>query len=338
MIRSSRIAYPTTFERQLDKLTQEIVSETAKHWPRFAFHFSNITNIASILRSGELLSRTNLDSKGTGRHDAADQNIIAQTDPEIKNYVRLYFRPRTPTAYLTEGFRPSRPPDSGQPHCPVPIYLLFDMKDIITLRQSSFSDGNLARNSRRIMSSAADFARLPFYDIYSEGGLGTVRPNEIMNHRHAEVIVPDSLSLKHLKAIMCRSQPEYDTLRHLVGGLWREWGEKTRVVKEPKTTLFDMQWLHVTSARLSYQFASLQLHPPKYSNDCGPFMFNIDVKDNITGRTLSRSRRVNDVSRDLNNYVLSVDLSELPSSNYTLELKIDGNLAYLGNYEPEIPF
>lgn len=337
MISSSRKADPAIFERQLDKLTQEIVSETAKHWPRFAFHFSNITNIPSILQSGKLLSRAALDSKGIGRHDAADQEVIAQTDSIIKNNVRLYFRPRTPTSYLTEGFRPSRPPDSGQPHCPVPIYLLFDMKDIITLRQSSFSDGNLARKSRRIMSTAADFATLPFHDIYSEGGLGTVRPDEIKNHRHAEVIVPDSLSLKHLKAIMCRSQPEYDTLRHLLGDLWREWGEKTRVVKEPKTTIFDMQWLHVSTATLSDGFARLQFHPPN-KKFCGPFRFRIDVEDQFNSYPKTIEMNITDVRLDMENMMLRLDLSEFHGRNYTLRLEIDGNLAYLGKYEPEIPF
>ena len=325
------------FEWLLDKQTRQIVSETATHWPRYAFHFSNITNIPSIMRSGELLSRAALDAKGIVRHDAADQKVIAQTGPDVKNFVRLYFRPRTPTAYLTEGFRPNRPPVSGKPHCPVPIYLLFDMKDFITLRQSSFSDGNLARKSRRIMSTAADFARLPFHDIYSEGRPDDVRRREIVNYRHAEVIVPDSLSLEHLRAIMCRSQPEYDTLRHLVGELWTLWGEKTRIVREPKTTLFDMLWLHVSAATLSNGFAKLQFHPP-HENYCGPFNFRIHVVDNFTGLSNVFEKDVTDVRLDLNNMMLRLDLAKFRGRNYTLRLEIDGNLAYLGKYEPEVPF
>ncbi len=307
------------------------------YWLDYLFHFTDVNNVRSILQHGSLFSRAEAERRKLNWVDAANRSVISSTELSVVDFVRLYFRPKTPTAFHNEGIRPQNGLFPLESHCPIPVYLVFDQINLLTLQGTQFSDGNLARAEHNLYNSADEFSKLPFEHIYHDAPLYGSSADQIKNRRHSEVVIPKYLNMLHLHEIVCRSSAEFETLRNLLSDDWNNWKQKIRPARYPER-LFNLKWLHVATARLSYGFASLHLHPPKCSNDCGPFMFNINVKDNIIDRTLSRSRRVNDVSRDLNNYVLSVDLSELQSSDYTLELRIDGNLAYLGKYEPEIPF
>src|SRR5665213_3437916 len=75
---------------------------TRNWWPTFLFHFTDIQNAVGILTDGKLLAR----SKGAITTDIASKQVIDHTDSEWKDYVRFYLRPRTPTQYKNEGFRP----------------------------------------------------------------------------------------------------------------------------------------------------------------------------------------------------------------------------------------
>lgn len=127
----------------LDKLKQAPwLGEQRKRWPDFLFHFTDIRNAVSILNSGFLFSRDEARRRGIVFISSASSQVISRTAPAIKDSVRFYFRPETPTTYHMEGFKPlnQRYEDA---HCPVPIYFLFDMREIITLRDTRFSNGNL---------------------------------------------------------------------------------------------------------------------------------------------------------------------------------------------------
>jgi hypothetical protein len=112
-------------------------------WPDYLFHFTDIRNAVSILREGALLSRQEATERGVMVTDNASQEIISQTDDKWQDHVRLYFRPRTPTQYRNEGFRPSDQRELGA-HCPVPVYFLFDSFQVLSREDSLFSGGNLA--------------------------------------------------------------------------------------------------------------------------------------------------------------------------------------------------
>ncbi len=72
-----------------------------------------------------LLSRRQLEKSGKLLTDIAGPEIIESTPDEWKRFVRLYFRPRTPTQYRNEGIRPKGSLKLGA-HCPVPVIFLFD--------------------------------------------------------------------------------------------------------------------------------------------------------------------------------------------------------------------
>lgn len=116
-------------------------------WPRFLFHFTDVQNAANILQDGCLLSRSTAVSLGHMVTDNASPDIIGQTDPAWAGYVRLYFRPRTPTQYRNEGFRPEGQRELGA-HCPVPVFFLFDAESVLCRADSLFTPGSGAAHAQ----------------------------------------------------------------------------------------------------------------------------------------------------------------------------------------------
>lgn len=132
--------------RFLDRLKKEAWLGTNSWWPGYLFHFTDIQNAVSILKEGALINRNEAQARGLMITDNASPEIIANTADELKNYVRLYFRPRTPTQASNEGFRPPQQRDYNA-HCPVPVYFIFDSKDVLARPDVCFTAGSLATNS-----------------------------------------------------------------------------------------------------------------------------------------------------------------------------------------------
>src|SRR3954454_4261376 len=75
-------------------------------WPLHLFRVDDVQAAASILNCGALYPRTRAAQMGLLTHDSASPSVIDHTPDWCKECVRLYFRPRTPTEYRSEGFRP----------------------------------------------------------------------------------------------------------------------------------------------------------------------------------------------------------------------------------------
>lgn len=193
-----------------DNLKQQPWLGDRKAWVDYLFHFTHLENAVNIIESGFLCSRVELKRQNIAFSDSASSQVIQQTYPEFADQVRFYFRPLTPTTYHMEGFRPvgKRFHDA---HCPMPVYLLFDIREIISHNETGFSNGNLASEYSSLFTSADDFARLPFADIYHEGPPHYEEKRYITRTKQAEVIYPKKISLDHLKYIYCRSQAEKET-------------------------------------------------------------------------------------------------------------------------------
>jgi len=166
-------------------------------WPRFIFHFTNINNAVSILESGKMLSRTRSETTGEMITDNASPIVMGQTEIRWKDYVRLYFRPRTPTQYNNEGFRPIAQRELNS-HCPVPVYFMFNSKKLLSRENASFSKGSLATSNTTIFSDAKSFKEIPFHLVYHDDRIEPYERSSIVFHRHAEVVVPNELDLDDL--------------------------------------------------------------------------------------------------------------------------------------------
>ncbi|ASG78792.1 hypothetical protein CEW82_02555 [Lactiplantibacillus pentosus] len=188
-----------------------------KYWPHFAYHFTDIDNAIDILNRGMLVSRERAEKYDAMKNDNASDSVINHTSIDVKRMVRLYFRPRTPTQYYNEGFQTALKRDNSkfQANCPVPTFFLFDLSGVLELPKTQFSDKSLATHDALLMKTPEEFNQLPFDEIYHDSGmvgLDSKQKNEITQHKHAEIVVPDSLDLRLLKLIYVRSMAEKTTL------------------------------------------------------------------------------------------------------------------------------
>lgn len=224
------------FRRYIADLREESWLGARYWWPYFLFHFADVQAVADTLKSGVLRSPA------------------LQAGPRRKfkrekwdNTVRLYFRPRTPDLFSSEGLRPVERQWAGL-YCPMPVYLLFDLEAVICLPEARFSEADLGENTKTFKASAA-FRDLPFDLIYHDSWFSADQREEVMRHRRAQVLVPQQLKLDSLQYIWCRSQAEYETLRALVpAGVWHNWRDKITVRAD--YALFNRKWLYVDEVTL----------------------------------------------------------------------------------------
>ena len=243
----------------------EWLGTARRWWPDYVFHCTDIENAVSILKNGALFSRVGAQKLGLMRSDNASQEILGGTDVEWKDYVRLYFRPRTPTQANNEGFRPQAHQWHGA-HCPMPICFLFDSRSVLSRIDSQFADGNLASRHAKVYSSSSDLAQLPFQRIYHDKAEWNNR--QIVFNQNAEVIIPKQMGLEALRYIVCRSQAEYETLLNLLPeNVAKRWKNRTGVGN--RMNLFFKRWTHVESADLNS--SNVHFHFRRTSPNSGPF-------------------------------------------------------------------
>lgn len=309
---------------RLDDLFKRYKYDARSWWPKFVFHYSALQNVVSILKTGFVYSRNAAASQNLLQVDGASQSVLSHTSDTYKGYVRLYFRPKTPTQYSNEGIRPKGSLTHGA-HCPVPVMLLFDARDILTRSTTQFSQGSLAGNSPgRIGSKGAFFERLPFSDIYHNASLPYYRKNEIKSRRHAEVIVPGQLNLEALKFIWCRSEAEKETLISSLGeGERIRW--RNKIFHGNKYDLYFSRWSYVDRVKLKEDGVEFDFNPN--SQTSGLFDLSGHLRDNDNHIEL----RAREESFDTSRKVL-LNFSK-PIRNYIIKLYMDGTLAYHGKYE-----
>ena len=223
-----------------------------KRWPNWLFRSDHVENAAAILNSGKLLSRSAAECNRLIVKDSGSPRHIGQLSPDHRSYVRLYFRPRTPTQYRNEGMRPTGKIELGA-HMPVPVYVLFSSSLLMDVGVS-FTRGRLTTETE-IGSSLKFLQDMNFADIYHDRGVGAVggsdRRSEILNARHSEVIVKNDLQLDRAKHVVCRSAPERETLLSLLNAeARRRWAQRVHV-DEGRRILFYKRGTFVQSADLS---------------------------------------------------------------------------------------
>lgn len=262
--------------------------------------------------------------------DCASPEIIARTADKWKHYVRLYFRPRTPTQYDSEGFRPRDRYVLGA-HCPVPVVMLFDASEILTRADTEFSDGNLAANAAT-GRDARFLESIPFEHVYHDRRFEPPEKATIIFHRHAEVIVPNELDLSSLRFVGCRTQAEYETLLHLLRPDAKEkWAAKVGL--GAKGNLHIRQWTFVEEVALTRERIRFQFNPS--SKTPGPFRACVKIREDYTGNEYSWSS-----DPYFAKSTLGINLQTLRHpEGYTVRLDLDGQLAYTNHYEEgDIPF
>lgn len=184
-------------------------------WPQFAFHFTDVTNATRILETGFIYSRTEAKDLGLMQNDNASKQVIDMTQTAAKSCARFYFRPLTPTQFNNEGFKhPALRYDGDlNANVPVPVFFLFDLVELLSMPGVSFSEYGQSGHGYQLVHGSAEFARLSFEKIYSDG---PADPDSI-RFRHAEINHPNAFpTAKSLRHILCRNEIEKATLLQLL--------------------------------------------------------------------------------------------------------------------------
>jgi hypothetical protein len=227
-------------------------------WPQFVYHFTDVNNAASILKSERLYSRARARKLAFMKNENAALVVIDQTVPEHQEFVRLYFRPRTPTQFRNEGIRPYGQRWQGA-HCPVPVFLCFDTVELLSQDGVGFSDGNMGRQGTEFGESLSLFRRIRFEDVFHDSSWTLENGARIKNARHSEVLVRDELPLAPgLAMIVCRSSAERQTLLHMLPRTSQvRWEPRMRV--DPR--FFYRQGVYVESVNVGEETIRFELNP-----------------------------------------------------------------------------
>lgn len=182
------------------------------------FHYTDINNLPSILNSGYLFSRNAM--RGKAFHDAANENVIIHTKERVKDYVRFFYKEKTPTLYNNAGIKKG----NDNPHMPVPVVLLFD-RTIMLHDNVFFADGSGSSNLTHFTNSFEEALNFDWDEIFNRNAYQTPYNSSISeeayrlikNHRNAEFLYPEKISLRYLKKIVFRSKSEFRLGMELLG-------------------------------------------------------------------------------------------------------------------------
>lgn len=232
---------------------------------QFVYHHTDVRNAAAILNGGWLYSRQQVAELGLGHVDAASAQVLANTSAAHKDFVRLYFYPKTPTQWNCEGIRPSTHLTDLKAHCPVPVFFLFDFVDLLGQDGVCFSNGNMAKAGVEWDDTEDFFDAIPFKWVYHRSSLHGLDRDTVVFHRNAEVLVPKQLSTSEIKTIRCRSHAERLTLLHLLNPEVRQ--ELEARIKVAGALFYNRKWAFVESVTVTPTKVHLAIHPPEWCND-----------------------------------------------------------------------
>ena len=300
-----------------------------KWWPNWIFRSDHVENTAKILNSGKLLSRHAAESQGLIEKDAASPRHIATLTPDQRRYVRLYFRPQTPTQHANEGIRPRSGYQYGA-HMPVPVYLVFSAS-LLAEKGVRFTRGRLERDTE--IGDSAEFLReTEFSDIYHVGSVGTRggpnRRSHVINARNAEVLVMDELPLDRLRHIVCRSAPERDTLLTLLkpATIDRWIG---RIVLEGRRQFFYKRGTFVQEVALTSTSSQFTFYSNIPIDWRGPFELYVRWEsDDWSGYHANAEFTVDPDP-------LEIGLGD-PKPSYRVRVTLNGDLAYQGEFDEDL--
>lgn len=297
-------------------------------WLKFVFHFTNIHNAVQILQSERLCSRNLAAKEELMKTDNASEEVMRVTEDKWKNYVRFYFRPRTPTQYYNEGFKTRKMIESSglTAHCPVPVFFLFDSLSMLSMDGSYFTYGNLAR-SPEVYYEGKDFKEMPFQNIYHDDWKGF--DDKIIFNRHAELIVENECQLNHLKYIVCRSQAEKETLVSLYNNFQGNVVEPHKIIVRPRLNMFYRKCFYIEKVSLGIDSIEIKFNKGEYFDEKYKLLielYKINTDELITWK--------NDEFPPQTSLKLKFK-EERPE--YVLTIYIEDHIAYKSQYVYEYP-
>ena len=248
------------------------------NWGSSLFHACQIETAAEILRQGQIICRRDVPVIVC---DVANQGAL-WNNPAAHEYVRLYFRPKNHFHLKTEGIKSSTDPYRIDPHMSVPVMFVFDFVAVMQLASSYFVSGNFASLAAVPQQGDSHFDHLNFEHIYHDSAVSPDMMQTIHEARMAEVVVSRSLSLEHLRAVVCRTVHEESMLKHMLRGMDIN---QYRFAVERRGSVFIKRGIYITeiytrNGNLHFNFTSPAAAPKeRYSVNvrCGAMSCNFDL-------------------------------------------------------------
>lgn len=213
-VQRDNMTYNETIKKQ-----RSLLPKSRNWWPKYFYHFTDIQNALGIIDKGWIFGRQTAIENELMQNDNASNSVISLSSNGIKEYARLYFRPKTPTQFHNEGYKPEsvRKLDINA-SCPVPVFFFLDAEKILCMEGIKFSEISCAGLSElKLMDGEENFSKLAFDKIYHDSRLDSENRDDIVKHRHAEVVRLGGIPIKDcLKGIVCRSIAEKQTLLYIL--------------------------------------------------------------------------------------------------------------------------
>jgi hypothetical protein len=276
-------------------------------------------NAVKILLDGNLRSRR--DPSNLHPRDVAATGVI-DNQTHAHDFVRLYFRPRTPTQWHIEGIRKADECRHGlNSHAPMLIMIVFDARRVLTRNEICFCDRNMQRNDAEIGGTEEYFSRIPFEKVYHEGSI--CDDFSITAHRCAEVLTPSPLPLADtLQWIYCRTSAERETLLYMLGNERSKWSSKVLVSSD--LLLFERRFVFVEDVSLSEKGLIFKLNPRR-----DPLPVDVEVRIwDAKGTEVLIRRNPNFNILPNKRWLIQQDLQ---NGFYLVEIKLEQHLAFRCN-------
>ena len=290
-------------------------------WPSRIFRHDPIENIVQILESGSLLSRD--DSNEIRTRDIAARDVINSTD-EPHQFVRLYFRPRTPTQYHVEGIRKTTECYQTDTSCLIGL-MIFQSRNLLSRSDVKFSDMNMQSSAVSVGFSEEFFnTNIDFSSVYHHGWQGS--SESIRKARCAEVLLESPLSIHDcLQHIYCRTNAERDTLLHLLSRETSErWRDKILVSDDMK--LFERKYCFVDDVYITRTGVIANLSPRDDNNNIS---IDISILNIETGQNVYSYRNVDFHPRPQSGkkgWIFKFDVT--PNNHYHVCINMENCIAY----------
>ena len=265
-------------EAQMSKNYKEIIDNNIRIYgvrAGYAYHYTDVTNAVNILATGHLYSREKCNEKKLMQNDNASSSVISNTSTSIKNDVRFYFRPLTPTQYHNEGYKHPqvRFYSDINANVPVPIFFLFDLQKMLeNIPEIHFTQmGRAGYSNIALLNGIESFGKLPFEKIYSTGFYDKNVDGDLKAYRHAELAVPEKFEiLPYIKCIVCRNEVECSTLKNLLCDYDEELFKKYRpyILNNEITNLpiFEFNGLFIAEIQCDREEGGISIHFANHHN------------------------------------------------------------------------
>lgn len=301
------------------------------------YHFTDVSNAISILKNKKIYSRNKAVDLKLMQLDNASSEIIEGSHGHVKDYVRFYFRPKTPTQYRNEGIMSQKEQEDStfKAHCPVPVFFLFRSWEVLSREDVFFTKESLALHKEVSLFQGIDqYQALPFENIFHNRTLFNYQPEEkkqIIENRHAEVVVLDEFPINQLYRIVVRSYPEKDFLLSQLDEVDKNKYSSMIEVDSKKRFFFGLR-AYLIKVMMNEQRILLTFNPGEKKEELKVY---IEVTDELNRVYFFGPKKIY-LSR-----MPEIELPEGIQGRYKLDVFLEDIHIYQGfyeNYNEELPY